>query len=161
VEDEQDAQVAAYAEASRAALNLAALPLQLFVLPPFTCLAEVTGALTDSPVMVGAQNCHCAEAGAWTGKISAVQVADCGATLVELSHSEEWAHFGETDALINAKVKAALAIGLTRWSASARRRKSAISMRRGSPSPGRRAWRSRVSPRLTSTGCSLPMDPSG
>ena len=107
------AEAAAYAEALRTAPDLATLPLQLFVLPPFTALAEVAAALAGTPVMVGAQNCHWAEAGAWTGEIAAGQVADCGAVLVELGHSERRAHFGETDALINAKVKAALAAGLT------------------------------------------------
>jgi L-erythrulose 1-phosphate isomerase len=107
------AEAAAYAATLRAAPDLASLPLQFFVLPPFTALAEVAAALESTPVMVGAQNCHWAEAGAWTGEISAGQVADCGAILVELGHSERRAHFGETDALINAKVKAALAAGLT------------------------------------------------
>jgi L-erythrulose 1-phosphate isomerase len=107
------AEARAYAAALRAAPDLASLPLQLFVLPPFTALAEVASALEGTPVLVGAQNCHWAEAGAWTGEISARQVADCGASLVELGHSERRAHFGETDALINAKVKAALAAGLT------------------------------------------------
>ena len=106
-------QAAAYSATLRAAPDLATLPLQLFVLPPFTALAEVAAALAATPIMVGAQNCHWAAAGAWTGEISAGQVKDCGAVLVELGHSERRAHFGETDALINAKVKAALAAGLT------------------------------------------------
>ena len=106
-------QAAAYSATLRAAPDIAALPMQLFVLPPFTALAEVATALADTAVMVGAQNCHWATAGAWTGEISAGQVADCGAVLVELGHSERRAHFGETNALINAKVKAALAAGLT------------------------------------------------
>jgi triosephosphate isomerase len=105
-------EAAAYVAALRAAPDLATLPLQLFVLPPFTALAEVAAALAGTPVMVGAQNCHWAAAGAWTGEISAGQVKDCGAALVELGHSERRAHFGETDAAINRKVKAALAAGL-------------------------------------------------
>ena len=107
------AEAADYVATLRAAPDLVTLPLQLFVLPPFTALAEVAAALAETPVMVGAQNCHWATAGAWTGEISAGQVADCGAVLVELGHSERRAHFGETNALINAKVKAALAAGLT------------------------------------------------
>ena len=106
------AQAAAYCATLQATPDLAAMPLQLFVLPPFTALAEVAAALADTPVLVGAQNCHWAEAGAWTGEISAGQVADCGASLVELGHSERRAHFAETDALVTAKVKAVLAAGL-------------------------------------------------
>jgi triosephosphate isomerase len=106
------AEAAAYCATLRSAGDLADLPLRLFVLPPFTALAEVAAALEDTPVLVGAQNCHWAEAGAWTGEIAAAQVKDCGAALVELGHSERRAHFGETDAAINRKVKAALAAGL-------------------------------------------------
>jgi triosephosphate isomerase len=106
------AEARAYAEALRAAPDLGDLPLRLFVLPPFTALAEVAAALASTPVLVGAQNCHWAHAGAWTGEISAPQIAECGAALVELGHSERRAHFGETDVAINAKVKAVLAAGL-------------------------------------------------
>ncbi|MEZ5904401.1 MAG: triose-phosphate isomerase [Geminicoccaceae bacterium] len=106
------AEARAYAAALRAAPGLRELPLQLFVLPPFTALAETATALAGSGVLVGAQNCHWADAGAWTGEISAPQIAECGATLVELGHSERRAHFGETDTAINAKVKAVLAAGL-------------------------------------------------
>jgi triosephosphate isomerase len=106
------AEALAYCGTLRAAPDLADLPLRLFVLPPFTALAEVAAALGATPVLVGAQNCHWAEAGAWTGEISAGQVKDCGAALVELGHSERRAHFGETDAAINLKVKAVLAHGM-------------------------------------------------
>ncbi len=106
------AAAARYCAALRTAGDLADLPLRLFVLPPFTALAEVAAALADTPVLVGAQNCHWAEAGAWTGEIAALQVADCGAAMVELGHSERRAQFGETDSAINKKVKAALAAGL-------------------------------------------------
>lgn len=106
------AEAAAYCAALRDTGDLAGLPLQLFVLPPFTALAEVAAALAATPVLVGAQNCHWADSGAWTGEISAAQVKDCGAALVELGHSERRTHFGETDGAINRKVKAALAAGL-------------------------------------------------
>lgn len=106
------AEALAYAAALRATSDLGDLPLRLFVLPPFTALAEVAAALGEIPVLVGAQNCHWAESGAWTGEISAGQVKDCGATLVELGHSERRTHFGETDAAINRKVKAVLAHGM-------------------------------------------------
>ena len=106
------AEAEAYAEALLAADDLATLPVQLFVIPPFTAVATVTRRLADSPVLVGAQTMHWAERGAWTGEVSPVMLADCGAALVELGHSERRTHFGETDEAINRKVKAALAHGL-------------------------------------------------
>ena len=106
------AEAGTYVEALLAAPDLADLPLQLFVLPPFTALADVARELADAPVLVGAQNCHWADAGAWTGEISAGQIAECGASLVELGHSERRAHFNENDIDINRKVKAVLAAGL-------------------------------------------------
>ncbi|MBY6207526.1 MULTISPECIES: triose-phosphate isomerase [Halomonas] len=87
--------------------------LQGFVVPPFTALAQVCRDLTSSPLKVGAQNMHWAESGAYTGEISPLMVADTGADLVELGHSERREHFGENDSDLNRKVHAALAHGLT------------------------------------------------
>lgn len=86
---------------------------QLFVIPPFTAIAEVADILADTRVMVGVQNLHWAEAGPWTGEISALMAADCGATLAEIGHSERRTHFGETDETVALKVAAALRHGLT------------------------------------------------
>ena len=86
---------------------------QLFVIPPFTAVAEVAGMLEGTRVTVGVQNLHWAEAGPWTGEISAAMAADCGATLAELGHSERRTHFGETDEAVALKVAAALRHGLT------------------------------------------------
>ena len=87
--------------------------VQRFVIPPFTMLAEVAEALRGTSVVVGAQNAHWADAGAWTGEVSMPQVADAGATLVEIGHSERRAHFGETDETVGLKIAAALRHGLT------------------------------------------------
>ncbi|MEZ5826048.1 MAG: triose-phosphate isomerase [Geminicoccaceae bacterium] len=65
------AQAADYVRTLLAAPDLATIGAQLFVLPPFTALAEVAQALAASPVEVGAQNMHWAADGAWTGEISA------------------------------------------------------------------------------------------
>ncbi|WP_027133256.1 triose-phosphate isomerase [Geminicoccus roseus] len=86
--------------------------IDLFVLPPATALTEVVRLLEGSGVRVGAQNAHWAEKGAWTGEISMTMVADAGATLIELGHSERRAHFGETDLDVNRKVRAAIDHGL-------------------------------------------------
>jgi triosephosphate isomerase len=87
--------------------------LQVFVVPPFTLLRAVSDLARGLPLRVGAQNMHWEAAGAFTGEISAAMVRDCGATLVELGHSERRAMFGETDVTVNRKVHAALAAGLT------------------------------------------------
>lgn len=85
---------------------------QLFVVPSFTAIADVADILRGSGVLVGAQNMHSAVCGAWTGEVSATQLVDCGAQLVELGHSERRQHFGETDDTVSLKVAAAQAHGL-------------------------------------------------
>ncbi len=55
---------------------------------------------------------HWADDGAWTGEISPTMVKECGATLVEIGHSERRAHFGETDETVGLKTAAALHHGL-------------------------------------------------
>ena len=85
---------------------------QTFVLPPFPYIAEVADILKDTRVKVGAQNMHWEEQGAWTGEISAAMLKDCGATMVELGHSERRSFFNETDETVALKVKAAVKHGL-------------------------------------------------
>lgn len=87
--------------------------VQPFVIPPFTALHTVAGLLAGTPVLVGAQNAHWADAGAWTGEVSVPQVADAGARLAEIGHSERREHFGETDRTVNLKTRAAVRHGLT------------------------------------------------
>lgn len=86
---------------------------QPFVIPPFPYIATVAEKLKSTRVIVGAQNMHWAEKGAWTGEISPVMIKDCGATLVELGHSERRTHFGETDEMVAMKIASALSYGLT------------------------------------------------
>ncbi|MGI8949592.1 MAG: triose-phosphate isomerase [Ornithinimicrobium sp.] len=87
--------------------------VQVFVLPPATALHTVVEALgPSSPVMVGAQNAHWCDEGPWTGEVSVPQVADAGASMVEIGHAERRAHFGETDHTVNLKVHAALRHGI-------------------------------------------------
>lgn len=86
---------------------------QPFIIPPFPYITEVADILKGTRVKVGAQNMHWADQGAWTGEISPLMVKDCGATLVELGHSERRTHFGETDETVGLKVQAALKHGLT------------------------------------------------
>jgi triosephosphate isomerase len=85
---------------------------KLFVIPPFTAIADVAKLLVGTGVRVGAQNMHWAASGAWTGEISAAMVLDVGASLVEIGHSERREHFGETDETVALKTRAAIDNGL-------------------------------------------------
>lgn len=86
--------------------------IQPFVIPPFTAARQVAAELAQTRVKVGAQNMHWADAGAWTGEISAPMLTDCGLDLVELGHSERREHFGETDEVIGLKTASAIRHGL-------------------------------------------------
>jgi len=86
--------------------------IDLFVLPPFTSLAAAEAGFARSAVSIGGQNMHWAEAGAWTGEISAAMLAESGCRYVELAHSERLQCCGETYEQVRLKVNAALAGGL-------------------------------------------------
>ncbi len=86
--------------------------VQLFVIPPFTAIESFRAAAAGLPVWTGAQNCGPAAAGAFTGEVSAAMLAELGCDLVELGHSERRAMFGETDAMIAAKVRLVLENGM-------------------------------------------------
>ncbi|MFO1034900.1 MAG: triose-phosphate isomerase [Hyphomicrobiales bacterium] len=102
----------AFAEALRASSVATTSACQPFVIPPFPYITEVAATLSGTRVKVGAQNAHWDDKGAWTGEVSPAMVKDCGATLVELGHSERRTHFGETDETVALKVQAALRHGL-------------------------------------------------
>ncbi len=101
-------------EAKAVAASLAEEPARadVAICPPATLIAQMAWALKGSSVRIGGQDCHCQESGAFTGDISAAMLADAGASLVILGHSERRAMHGEKDAEVAAKVEAALAAGL-------------------------------------------------
>lgn len=107
------AEARAYAEALKACDLARSDLVELFVIPPFTAVADVADILRETRVTVGVQNMHWAEDGAWTGEISGRMAADVGATLVEIGHSERRTHFGETDETVALKTAAAVKRGLT------------------------------------------------
>ncbi|MDH6269799.1 triosephosphate isomerase [Rhizobium sp. SG_E_25_P2] len=94
------------------ALSLAG-KIDMLICPPATLLYVATALLTDSPLEIGAQDCHTAQSGAYTGDISASMVADCFGTHVIVGHSERRTLHGENDALVRAKAEAAHAADLT------------------------------------------------
>ena len=77
--------------------------------PPFTALKTVGDVITQTSIKLGAQNMHWASDGAYTGEISAGMLRDIYCHYVILGHSERRAMFGETDEIVNKKVKAAIA----------------------------------------------------
>jgi triosephosphate isomerase (TIM) len=82
--------------------------VEIVILPPFTAIAKVTEALATAPnIKVGAQNMHWARSGAFTGEISAALLRDLFVHYVVLGHSERRRLFGETDEIVNRKVRAA------------------------------------------------------
>ena len=85
--------------------------VEMVVCPPFIALPAVKEVLAGSKIAVGAQNLYWEEKGAFTGEISPLMLQDL-VTYVIIGHSERRQYFGETDATVNKRVKAALAHGL-------------------------------------------------
>ena len=75
--------------------------------PPFISLVAINIMLQNSSISLGAQNMHFENKGAYTGEISPLMLNEL-CEFVILGHSERRWYFGETDELINRKVKAAL-----------------------------------------------------
>ena len=65
-------------------------------------------------IQLGAQNCYCEPAGAFTGEIAPAMLKDAGCSFVIIGHSERRQHFGESGELLARKISAALAEGLAR-----------------------------------------------
>ena len=79
---------------------------------PYVDIAAAVEAAKGTNVKIGAENCHWAESGAFTGEISTGMLKEIGVEYVVLGHSERRQYFGETDETVNKRVKAALAAGL-------------------------------------------------
>lgn len=79
---------------------------------PYTNLETALSLCEGTNMHVGAENCHWAKSGAFTGEISAEMLAEMGVEYVIIGHSERRQYFGETDQTVQARVRAALDAGL-------------------------------------------------
>ena len=79
---------------------------------PYVDLAVAIEATQGTNIKIGAENCHWAESGAFTGEISPGMLKELGVEYVVIGHSERRQYFGETDETVNKRTKAALAAGL-------------------------------------------------
>lgn len=86
---------------------------KVMVAAPFTALYAMGQKIKEkaSKLLLGSQNMAAAESGAHTGEVSPAMLKDCGVDVVILGHSERRAIYGESDELINTKVKLGLAHG--------------------------------------------------
>lgn len=86
---------------------------EVVVCPPFVDLCPVSKAIKGTNIHLGAQNIHWAKSGAFTGEISADMLKKFGVEYAIVGHSERRQYFGETDATVNMRAKAALENGIS------------------------------------------------
>lgn len=81
---------------------------EIVICPPFVSLHAASKEIINSRIMLGAQNMHFMDSGAYTGEISPMMLKEIGCKYVIIGHSERRQYFNENDELINKKVKAAI-----------------------------------------------------
>ena len=82
--------------------------VEIVVAPVFTVLPTLPAALSGTGIALAGQDVFWEEEGAFTGEVSPRMLLDAGASHVIIGHSERREYFGETDATVNKKIKAAL-----------------------------------------------------
>ena len=100
-------------EAVATAIQLANLlgknhDVDVMIAPPFTALAQVSDAIKESRLALGAQNLFWEFEGAYTGEISPAMLVAAGCEYAIIGHSERRQYFGETDDTVNRKISAAV-----------------------------------------------------
>jgi triosephosphate isomerase len=86
--------------------------VKVILCPPFTALSSVKEAIEGSDILLGAQNMHWEEKGAYTGEVSPKMLLTIGCKYVIIGHSERRNYFFETNESVNLKIKSALGVGL-------------------------------------------------
>lgn len=84
---------------------------RIFILPPVTLIRDMASEAAGSPLLIGAQNVHWALEGEFTGEISTALLRQEGAAIVMVGHAERRSLFGESDEVINRKLKRAFEDG--------------------------------------------------
>lgn len=84
----------------------------ILICPTFPCLVPVAEVVRGTNVKLGAQNMYFEDSGAYTGEVSAAMLVSAGVEFVILGHSERREYFGETNQIVNKKLKKALEKGL-------------------------------------------------
>jgi len=87
--------------------------VEILVAPPFTAISMLATKLAGSNIKLGAQNCWYEESGAFTGEVSPTLLKDAGCDYIIVGHSERRQLFGESNEIINKKVKAVLAADIS------------------------------------------------
>lgn len=87
--------------------------VKIGICPPLTALKSATTRARGTHIIVGAQNMHSQESGAFTGEVSGEMIKEAGADFVLVGHSERRKYNNETNADVNKKVLKCLKIGLT------------------------------------------------
>jgi triosephosphate isomerase len=100
------------AEAARSHPALTSGDVALFVIPSYLVILPALDAFAGTPVLVGAQDVAAYEPGAYTGEVSAAELAEAGVRVAEVGHAERRRLFGETDEVVAAKTAAALRHGI-------------------------------------------------
>ncbi|MSP40361.1 MAG: triose-phosphate isomerase [Deltaproteobacteria bacterium] len=85
---------------------------EVVLTPPFTAISAVAREIRNSKVKLGAQNCHWADSGAFTGEVSAPMLHELGCAYVILGHSERRQVFHESDATIASKIAPVIGQGM-------------------------------------------------
>lgn len=85
---------------------------EVMIAPPFTALAAVAAAVRNTPVLVAGQNVAWEKEGAFTGEVSPVMLKDAGAAMAIVGHSERRQIFGESNQLVNRRLRGALQFDL-------------------------------------------------
>jgi triosephosphate isomerase len=88
------------------------MDVEIVVAPPFTALPLVAKRIKGGPARLAAQDLHWESEGAYTGEISPKMLLDSGCSHVIVGHSERREYFGDTNAIVSRKIKAALAENL-------------------------------------------------
>lgn len=87
--------------------------ITLFIIPSYTSLDRACRITNQNQIMLGAQNMCWEEQGQFTGEISPLMLQELGVRIIELGHSERRHVFGETNEMLNKKVRASMDHGFT------------------------------------------------